>query len=181
MKKLGEVELVRSGAKCTILHGYGQAKIAAIPAIKTVIEKGDIISYTPNYTDYYDRYVIAGKGTIDGNPTILGVVINSYNTDGKNKFYLHEAEIIKAEPSSMTGLPNGKDTVNDSASNTNIPNSAANVKQKQLDIILESNPAPNTYHISKVYIPPVEMLEKWEREHKIYVEKVAWIKQMLAM
>lgn len=35
--------------------------------------------------------------------------------------------------------------------------------------------------ISKVYTPPVEMLEKWEREHKIYVEKVAWIKQMLSM
>ena len=35
--------------------------------------------------------------------------------------------------------------------------------------------------ISKVYTPPIEMLEKWEHEHKHYVEKVAWIKQMLAM
>ena len=35
--------------------------------------------------------------------------------------------------------------------------------------------------ISKIYTPPVNMLEKWEHEHKKYVEKVAWIKQMLAM
>ena len=35
--------------------------------------------------------------------------------------------------------------------------------------------------LKKIYTPPAEMLEKWEQEHKIYVEKVAWIKQMLAM
>ena len=35
--------------------------------------------------------------------------------------------------------------------------------------------------ISKIYSPPVEMLEKWEHEHKKYVENVAVIKQILAM
>jgi hypothetical protein len=35
--------------------------------------------------------------------------------------------------------------------------------------------------LSKVYTPPVWMEEKWEKSHKEYVEKVAWIKQMLAM
>ena len=35
--------------------------------------------------------------------------------------------------------------------------------------------------ISKVYTPPVEMLDKWEHEHKEYVERAALIKQMLAM
>jgi hypothetical protein len=35
--------------------------------------------------------------------------------------------------------------------------------------------------IKKVFVPPVDMLEKWEKAHKEYVEKVAWIKQMLAM
>ena len=29
--------------------------------------------------------------------------------------------------------------------------------------------------------PSEEMLEKWEKAHKEYVEKVAWIKQMLSM
>lgn len=35
--------------------------------------------------------------------------------------------------------------------------------------------------ISKVFKAPVEMQEKWDKAHREYVEKVAWIKQMLAM
>ena len=32
-----------------------------------------------------------------------------------------------------------------------------------------------------VYTPPEEMLEKWDKDHREYIEKAAWIKQMLAM
>ena len=35
--------------------------------------------------------------------------------------------------------------------------------------------------LSKVYTPPVEMEEKWTEVHKTYVQKAAWIKQMLNM
>lgn len=35
--------------------------------------------------------------------------------------------------------------------------------------------------LRKVYTPPTEMLEKWDKSHANYVEKAAWIKQMLAM
>lgn len=35
--------------------------------------------------------------------------------------------------------------------------------------------------IQKVYTAPVDMQEKWEKEHKEYVEKVAWIKHMLTL
>jgi hypothetical protein len=35
--------------------------------------------------------------------------------------------------------------------------------------------------ISKVFKPPVEMQEKWEKAHSSYVESVALIKQMLSM
>jgi intergrase/recombinase len=35
--------------------------------------------------------------------------------------------------------------------------------------------------ISTVYIPPADMMEKWEKAHREYVEKVAWVRQMLAM
>lgn len=35
--------------------------------------------------------------------------------------------------------------------------------------------------INKVFKPTIEMEEKWEKSHKEYVEKVAWVKQMLAM
>ena len=35
--------------------------------------------------------------------------------------------------------------------------------------------------VSKVFKAPADMEEKWQKSHKEYVEKVAWIKQMLAM
>lgn len=36
--------------------------------------------------------------------------------------------------------------------------------------------------LRRVYTnPPQEMIEKWEKKHEEYVEKVAWIKQMLTM
>lgn len=35
--------------------------------------------------------------------------------------------------------------------------------------------------ISTVYTPPQEMMEKWDADHKKYVEKAAWIKQMLML
>lgn len=35
--------------------------------------------------------------------------------------------------------------------------------------------------LSKVYTPPAEMMEKWEKAHAQYVEKTAWIRQMLTM
>ena len=35
--------------------------------------------------------------------------------------------------------------------------------------------------LRKTYTPPEEMLEKWDSDHKKYIEKAAWIRQMLAM
>lgn len=35
--------------------------------------------------------------------------------------------------------------------------------------------------ISKVYTAPVEMQEAWEKSHKSFVERVAWVKKMLEM
>lgn len=35
--------------------------------------------------------------------------------------------------------------------------------------------------ISKVYTPPAEMQKVWDEAHKKYVERAAWVKQMLAM
>lgn len=35
--------------------------------------------------------------------------------------------------------------------------------------------------IEKIYTAPTEMLDKWEHAHREYVEKVAWVRQMLAM
>jgi hypothetical protein len=35
--------------------------------------------------------------------------------------------------------------------------------------------------ISKVFTAPTWMMEKWEKAHKEYVERVAWVKTMLSM
>ncbi len=35
--------------------------------------------------------------------------------------------------------------------------------------------------LEKVLTPPAEMQEKWDKLHKEYVEKAAWVKQMLMM
>lgn len=35
--------------------------------------------------------------------------------------------------------------------------------------------------LRSVYQPSQEMLDKWDASHKQYVEKAAWIKQMLSM
>lgn len=35
--------------------------------------------------------------------------------------------------------------------------------------------------LKRVYTPPVEMEEVWEKSHKAFVEKCAWIMQMLSM
>lgn len=32
-----------------------------------------------------------------------------------------------------------------------------------------------------VMTPPEEMMQKWEHDHREYIEKAAWVKQMLAM
>jgi ferritin len=35
--------------------------------------------------------------------------------------------------------------------------------------------------LKKVYTPPIAMLEKWEHEHKRFIEEVAHVKQILSM
>lgn len=35
--------------------------------------------------------------------------------------------------------------------------------------------------LREVYTPPQEMIDVWEKSHKEYIEKAAWIKQMLTL
>lgn len=46
---------------------------------------------------------------------------------------------------------------------------------------LHSYAAQKIEKLGAVYQPSQEMLDKWEMSHKQYVEKVAWIKQMLTL
>ncbi len=127
--QIGKVELVKSGAKSTIMHGYGNLKLSAVNAIKPTIEQGSIISTSKNYEGKgYDRYIIAAKGKINGSDTIIGAVIKSYpQSNTPSKFYLHEAEIIEADLSSMTAPQLSVDTVNKSASTNSISQNSQDV------------------------------------------------------
>lgn len=35
--------------------------------------------------------------------------------------------------------------------------------------------------LRRVYTPPQEMMDKWDSDHRKYIEQAAWIKQMLTM
>ena len=35
--------------------------------------------------------------------------------------------------------------------------------------------------LRKVYTPPQDMLDKWDSDHRKFIEKTAWVKQMLSM
>ena len=138
----GLIELVKSGAKSTIAHGYGKTKLLAVKAIKAVIENGNIITYTPNYEKTsVDRYIIAARGKIDNADAIMGVIVKSYPATKKNsKFYLHEVTIIKeADLPSMTAPQLSVDTVNKSASNNNISQTPETVKENSNKFSISEN------------------------------------------
>lgn len=157
----GLIELVKSGAKSTIAHGYGKTKLSAVKAIKAVIENGNIITYTPNYEKTsVDRYIIAARGKIDNADAIMGVIVKSYPATKKNsKFYLHEVTIIKeADLPSMTAPQLSVDTVNKSASNNNISQIPETVKENS-----------NKFSLSE----PVEEKDNLIAVHNIYTDKLA--------
>ena len=131
-EELGIIDLSRSGAKSTALHGFGNNKLAAVKAIQNVIEKGTIINKTENYNGTeVDRYTIAAKGTIDGKSAIVGVVVKAYpkNKNSNAKFYLHEAIIKETDSPFRTAPQLSVDTVSESVSNNSISNPAENVKE----------------------------------------------------
>lgn len=157
----GLIELVKSGTKSTIAHGYGKTKLSAVKAIKAVIENGNIITYTPNYEKTsVDRYIIAARGKIDNADAIMGVIVKSYPATKKNsKFYSHEVTIIKeADLPSMTAPQLSVDTVNKSASNNNISQIPETVKENS-----------NKFSLSE----PVEEKDNLIAVHNIYTDKLA--------
>lgn len=157
---IGKVELTKSGAKSTIHHGFGEMKLAAVPAIKTVIEKGNIIDFLANYkSNGVDRYILAAKGAVDGKNVIIGAVVKAYPEQKHNaKFYLHEVKTIEANSFASTAPQLSVDTVNEFTSNsgasrTSVENNAIRVNEQtpvnnnnisQNDNIVNSNIRKNS-------------------------------------
>ena len=143
--KIGEIVLGNSGAKSTIMHGYGQAKLDAVKAIKDVLEKGSPILFEKNYEgNEIDRWLVAGRGEISGSPAYLGIIVRSYpSRGGENKFYLHEAIIIEADSTIMTGSQLSEDTVAESTSTVIVPQNDPGVNRK-------SQKAPDSAEVERL-------------------------------
>ena len=157
-KTIGDIELSKSGAKSTIMHGFGREKLAAIKAIKPVIENGNIISKAENYNNTgVDRYIIAAKGTINGESAIVGVVIKSYPQNNNSKFYLHEAEIIKTDSPVMTAPQLSVDTVSKSASDTTVPQNEQSVNTN-----ISENTQNDTEEHSIAALPADKLLDMYD-------------------
>ena len=135
--EIGNVDLVKSGAKTTVTKGFSDKKASAVGAIKDVIENGTIIDRQSNWKNRsYDTVVIAGKGTLYGEDSIMGIVIKTYpNHKNLNaKFYLHEIiEIKEADLYKQTAPQLSVDAEHKSTSNNSIPKNTPNVK-KSLDV-----------------------------------------------
>lgn len=141
--EIGTVELMKRGAKSTMLHGYGELKAATVKAIKPVIEGGKVVAHIENYNNAdigneevpIDRYIIAGKGIVKNKNVVLGVMVEAYPTQKhNNKFYLHEAVIVEADLP-ITTASQGEKTVGKSASiNIIAQNTEKSNIKKSLDV-----------------------------------------------
>lgn len=67
--------------------------------------------------------------------------------------------------------------------NTTWANKFKQLAQDELNhsMIIHDYTVQEIEELKKVYTPPQEMLDKWNKEHQSYVEKSAWIKQMLLL
>ncbi len=129
---LGEVELGKTGAVKTTMHGFGKNKMTAAAIIKDVIEKGAIVRSTENYNSTgVTRHVLAARGAIDGSPAYVGVVVKEYPNQALTpKFYLHEAFVIEKKETgspSMAAPQKSAITTGNPVSNTTVAQNAGGV------------------------------------------------------
>jgi hypothetical protein len=88
---IGEVVISRSGIRNSLYHGMGAKKIDAIPAIPTVIKKGETISIRTATKDYPKTEILkAAPINIDGKTTIMIARMRKADGDNNTRFYVHE-------------------------------------------------------------------------------------------
>lgn len=86
-------------------------------------------------------------------------------------------------------LESAKDYMEKALENKTVGNTNRYTKYKEMSVqelshamALHEFAAQDIEQLKTVYPEiPTKMLEKWDRSHKEYVEKAAWIKQMQAM
>lgn len=138
---------------------------------------GNIISYAQNYNGTgVDRYVIAAKGTINTSDSLVGVVVKSYPKNGGNgKFYLHEAEIIKANLPVMTAPQLSVDAMDKFASDTKISQNDSGVNTYSMQDggknALVGEKDANSYSITSDATDLLDRYESGEIGREEYLEE----------
>ena len=181
--ELGIVELGKKGARSTLFHGFGNDKLIAVGAIKDVIEHGTIINKTEKYKGKdYDRYILAGRGLIEGKDCYVSVVIKSYpnNKNLNSKFYLHEVTKIETDPHIMTSSQSSENLVSESVPESIKPQDNENVKlsiDEVLDYIEREEQQKKKKKKSTPtteYFPSMKeiMKQQWGNESEEYISKL---------
>lgn len=80
-EEIGKVELSKSGAKSTVLHGFGADKLAAAKAVKNVIESGNIIEYSDNYKNGIISVELNSTKDIGGKYEDYNVIVTMFSSD----------------------------------------------------------------------------------------------------
>lgn len=129
-ERFGDIALTNSSMRSEIRHGSTAEKIAAIEAIKPVVDRGTVISYIKKNEKGLVRIVVAAPIKIGSESYYMGVMLQR---DQQNqRLYLHdvymeeETEVALSEHLSTTGPKND----NNDLFLTNILRDALRVKQK---------------------------------------------------
>ena len=177
--ELGIVELGKKGARSTLFHDFGNDKLIAVGAIKDVIEHGTIINKTEKYKGKdYDRYILAGRGLIEGKDCYVSVVIKSYpnNKNHNSKFYLHEVTKIETDSHIMTSSQSSENLVSESVPESIKPQDNENVKLSIDEVLdsLEKEEKQKGKTNTTEYFPSMKeiMKQQWGNESEEYISKL---------
>ncbi len=92
--EIGDVEFTEKSVETSLQHGNSEEKIAALPVVKDVLEKGVYLGRAADYTENDNNinrvnYFIAGRVNIDGKNKIIFLRIR--HPRGSNKrLYIHD-------------------------------------------------------------------------------------------
>lgn len=101
---IGNIEIVRKGVKSDIAHGVGWVKRITIAAIPDTIKRGKLLQIDRDWKNRgYDSLALGNKVTIDAGENAGDYFVVAVLRSGSdyNHFYLHEAQMIKADANSV--------------------------------------------------------------------------------
>jgi hypothetical protein len=129
---IGEVEITRRGIKEDFSHIAFPDKLASLPAVKTVLEKGAYLGQMQDITGKnIQNYYFAAPVTIDGNNKIIFVRARKKG-NGQNRFYVHDVYTLDDIKKSGTTKTTG--TAHNAQNKGNVPDLYKSIIQDAIDV-----------------------------------------------